>query len=92
MAHYCGYLTCALPHHEVPVVHVDRLVASNDTIKEVFMSAALDNLPGQYKDAALKLILKNVPRATVAKEMYNAHLTGEFSGVAHWLSKLVGDN
>lgn len=58
-------------------------------MKEVFMDAVLESLPAEYKNLALECLSRNVSRAVVLKEVWEAHLTGDLSGVSERLAVLV---
>eukprot|EP01039_Chlorochromonas_danica_P006637 gene6637-7330_t len=78
MAYYCGYLSFQYPKHEV---YGDVLVAPNDEMRDVFMDAVLQSLPGDYQKLALEWMAKNVPRAVALKDAYDAHVTGNLPNV-----------
>lgn len=68
MAHYCGYLSFQYPKDEM---YGDVLVAPNDEMKEVFIDAVLQSLPGEYQKNAVALAVKYESRASAVKEVYD---------------------
>lgn len=71
MAYYSGYLSFKYPKHEL---HGDVLVAPNDDMRDIFMTAVLDSLPGHYKTMAKELMRQGVSLVVAVSKVYKAYV------------------
>lgn len=71
MAYYSVYLSFKYPKDEVSG---DVLVAPNDDMREIFMDAVLDGLPGHYKSKAEEWIQQGMSAAVAVIEAYEAYV------------------
>ena len=71
MAHYLGYLSFQYPKDEVCG---DVLVAPNNDMRDIFMDAVLDGLPGHYKSKAEECIQQGMSPAVAVIEAYEAYV------------------
>jgi hypothetical protein len=71
MAYYSGYLSFQYPKHER---HGDVLVAPNEAMRDLFVTAVLNSLPGHYKTKAKELMRQGESFVDAVSKVYKAHM------------------
>jgi hypothetical protein len=71
MAYYSGYLSFQYPKDEV---RGDVLVAPNDDMRDVFISAVLDSLPDHYQTKAWELFEQGWSFFAAVSSVYEAYM------------------
>eukprot|EP01033_Poteriospumella_lacustris_P011602 gene11602-8270_t len=71
MAYYSGYLSFQYPKHEL---HGDVLVAPNKAMRDLFVTAVLNSLPGHYKTKAKELMRQDESFVDAVTRVYKAYV------------------